>query len=313
VNAAVSEPKKKFVRLRYPVDGSLARAAHEQLGVHAMICETTSKDQPRSQRARQHRLMMHALLVHLKMAQMGPHVLVGKENFRVALYDAGGVGGNGPRNVDHVLAGHAVVQRVGAADVRDGVLKQFHLAVFPGGSGSKQAKALAPVGRKAVQDFVRNGGGFAGICAGSYLAASNYEWSLGLSNHKTFCKSVNIPEVGRKSMWYRGPSATVQMELTDAGRKILGNKKGAFDVRYHNGPIMSPMGKAGLGAFQPLAHFRSEVSRYEPQKGTMTGTPAIIVGQYGKGRVLCISPHPESTPVLHELVRRGLFWAGDKK
>jgi putative intracellular protease/amidase len=240
-------------------------------------------------------------------------VLVGKENFRVAIYDAGGVGGNGPRNVDRVLAGHALVRRVGAADVRDGVLGQFHLAVFPGGSGSKQAKALAPAGRKAVQDFVRSGGGFAGICAGSYLAAANYEWSLGLSNHKTFCKSVDIPEVGRKSMWYRGPSAMVQMELTDAGRKILGNKKGAFDVRYHNGPIMSPMGKADLGAFQPLAHFRSEVSRYEPQKGTMTGTPAIIAGQYGKGRVLCISPHPESTPVLHELVRRGLFWAGDKK
>jgi len=313
VNAAVSEPKKKFVRLRYPVDGSLARAAHERLGAHAMICETTSKDQPRSQRARQHRLMMHALLVHLKMAQMGPHVLVGKENFRVAIYDAGGVGGSGPRNVDRVLAGHAVVRRVGAADVRDGVLKQFHLAVFPGGSGSKQANALAPVGRKAVQDFVRNGGGFAGICAGSYLAASNYEWSLGLSNHKTFCKSVDIPEVGRKSMWYRGPSATVQMELTDAGREILGNKKGAFDVRYHNGPIMSPMGKEGLGAFRALAHFRSEVSRYKPQKGTMVGTPAIITGKYGKGRVLCISPHPESSVALHEMVRRGLFWAGDKK
>ena len=313
VNAAVSDPKKKFVRLRYPVDGSLARAAHERLGAHAMICETTSKDQPRSQRARQHRLMMHALLAHLKMVQMGPHVLVGKENFRVALYDAGGVGGNGPRNVDHVLAGHAVVRRVGAADVRDGVLKQFHLAVFPGGSGSKQANALAPVGRKAVQDFVRNGGGFAGICAGSYLAASNYEWSLGLSNHKTFCKSVDIPEVGRKSMWYRGPSATVRMELTDAGRKVLGDKNGEFDVRYHNGPIMSPMGKEGLGDFRALAHFRSEVSRYEPQKGTMVGTPAIIAGEYGKGRVLCISPHPESSPALHALVRRGLFWAGDRK
>ena len=313
VNAAVSEPKKKFVRLRYPVDGSLARAAHERLGAHAMICETTSKDQPRSQRARQHRLMMHALLVHLKMAQMGPHVLVGKENFRVAIYDAGGVGGSGPRNVDRVLAGHALVRRVGAADVRDGVLKQFHLAVFPGGSGSKQANALAPVGRKAVQDFVRNGGGFAGICAGSYLAASNYEWSLGLSNHKTFCKSVDIPEVGRKSMWYRGPSATVQMELTDAGRKVLGDKNGVFDVRYHNGPIMSPMGKEGLGAFRALAHFRSEVSRYKPQKGTMVGTPAIIAAEYGKGRVLCISPHPESSVALHEMVRRGLFWAGNKK
>lgn len=313
VNAAVSEPKKKFVRLRYPVDGSLARAAHERLGAHAMICETTSKNQPRSQRARQHRLMMHALLTHLKMAQAGPHVLVGKENFRVAIYDAGGVGGNGPRNVDRVLAGHALVRRVGAADVRDGVLEQFHLAVFPGGSGSKQANALAPAGRKAVQNFVRDGGGFAGICAGSYLAAANYEWSLGISNHKTFCKSIDIPKVGRKSMWYRGPSATVQMELTEAGRKILGDKKGAFDVRYHNGPIMSPMGKVGLGAFKPLAHFRSEVSRYESQKGTMTGTPAIIAGQYGKGRVLCISPHPESSAALHAMVRRGLFWAGGKK
>jgi len=314
VNAEVSVPKKKLVRLRYPVDGSLARAAHEQLGAHAMICETTSKDQPRSRRARQHRLMVHALLVHLKMAQTGPHVLVsnGKDGFRVAVYDAGGTGGSGVRNVSAVLAGHAVVRRVGAADVRDGVLGQFQLAVFPGGSGSRQAKALAPAGRKAVQDFVRGGGGFAGICAGSYLAAANYEWSLGISNHKTFCKSIDIPKVGRKSMWYRGPSATVQMELTDAGRKILGNQKGVFDVRYHNGPIMSPMDKKGLGAFKPLAHFRSEVSRYEPQKGTMTGTPAIIAGEYGQGRVLCISPHPESTKALHALVRRGLFWAGDK-
>ena len=45
----------------------------------------------------------------------------------------------------------------------------------------------------------------------------------------------------------------------------------------------------------------------------MTGTPAIIAGEYGKGRVLCISPHPESSPALHTLVRRGLFWAGNKK
>ncbi len=312
VNAEVSEPKKKLVRLRYPVDGSLARAAHERLGAHTMICETTSKDQPRSRRARQHRLMVHALLTHLKMAQAGPHMMTGKTGFRVAIYDAGGTGGSGVRNVSAVLAGHAVVRRVGAADVRDGVLGQFKLAVFPGGSGSRQAKALAPAGRKAVQEFVRDGGGFVGICAGSYLAASNYEWSLGLSNHQTFSKTIDLPKLGRKSMWYRGPSATVQMELTEAGRKILGNQKGVFDVRYHNGPIMSPMKKLGLGPFNPLAHFRSEVSRYEPQKGTMINTPAIIAGEYGNGRVLCISPHPESTKALHVMVRRGFFWAGKK-
>ena len=98
------------------------------------------------------------------------------------------------------------------------------------------------------------------------------------------------------------------MELTDAGRKILGEKIGAFDVRYQNGPIMSPMGVKGLGEFRTLAHFRSEVSRYDPQKGTMVNTPAIISGNFGKGRVFCISPHPESSRSLHKLMENAIRW-----
>ena len=73
-------------------------------------------------------------------------------------------------------------------------------------------------------------------------------------------------------------------------------------------PIMSPMGKVGLGNFRTLANFRSEVSRYKPQKGTMVNTPAIIAGEFGKGRVLCISPHPESTIALYSLVQNAIRW-----
>ena len=50
VNATIDDPKKKLVRLRYPVNGSLARAAHEKLGARSMILETTIKDQPLSKR-----------------------------------------------------------------------------------------------------------------------------------------------------------------------------------------------------------------------------------------------------------------------
>ena len=103
------------------------------------------------------------------------------------------------------------------------------------------------------------------------------------------------------------------MDLTEEGRKILGNVKGVFDVRYHNGPIMSAMGKEGVGPFRSLATFRSEVSRYKPQEGTMVNTPAIIVGEFGKGRVLCISPHPESTPGLYKLVRNAIRWTVPNK
>ena len=314
VNATITDPKKKLVRLRYPVDGSLARAVHERLGAASMILETTFKSQPLSKRARQHRLMVHALLTHLQMVDGTSQVLLMAKTdaLRVAVYDAGGVGSNGPRALDRVLLEMptTVARRVGAEDIRDGVLKQFDVAIFPGGSGSKQASALNARGRAAVQAFVNRGGGYVGICAGSYLAAANYSWSLGISNHKTFCETIDLPDIGRKSMWYRGPSATVKMELTKAGREILGDRNGVFQVRYQNGPIMSPMGVKGLGAFRTLAIFRSEVVRYGPQKGTMVNTPAIIAGEYGKGRVLSISPHPESSAKLYSLVANGIRWAG---
>ena len=317
VNATITDNRKKLVRLRYPVNGSIARAAYERLGAVSMILETTKKDQPISKRTRQHRIMVHTLLMHLGMVKKeAAHVLVPQktESLKIAVYDAGGVGGSGPQNLDKVFADKKVIlRRVGAVDIKAGILNQFDLVIFPGGSGSKQAAALEVKGREVVQKFINQGGGYVGICAGAYLAASNYQWSLGISNHKTYCESIDLPEIGRKSMWYRGVSAPVKMELTEEGRKILGSVKGVFDVRYHNGPIMSAMGKKGMGPFRSLATFRSEVSRYKPQEGTMVNTPAIIVSEFGKGRVLCISPHPESTVELYGLVRNAALWVAQKK
>ncbi len=317
VNAGITEPKKKLVRLRYPVDGSLARAAHERLQASAMILETTSKEQPLSKRIRQHRLMVHAFLKHLGMTAGSANVMVPPETkaLRIAVYDAGGAGGRGPRELNRIFRGmdDVLTRRAGAEDIRGGVLRQFDLVIFPGGSGSKQAAALEPVGREAVRGFIEQGGGYMGICAGSYLAAANYKWSLAISNHQTYCETLELPDIGRKSMWYRGASATVKMDLTDEGRAILGDVKGQMDVRYHNGPVMSPMGKRGLKSFRSLATFRSEVSKYKPQKGTMVNTPAIIVGDFGKGRVLCISPHPESVPELNSMVQNAIRWAGQRK
>ena len=103
------------------------------------------------------------------------------------------------------------------------------------------------------------------------------------------------------------------MELTDEGRAILGDFNGIFEVRYQNGPIMSPMGVEGLGNFRSLAHFRSEVSKYKPQEGTMINTPAVIVGEFGNGRVLCISPHPESTDALNRLVQNAVRWTARRR
>ena len=258
--------------------------------------------------------MVRALFRHLGM--VGPKAPTmtrprgDDRTLRVALYDSGGVGGSGPRNVQEVMAGipQGLTWRVGPSDIREGVLDHFEVVIFPGGSGSKQAAALGIEGRKQVRAFVERGGGFVGICAGAYLAAANYKWSLKIGDYKTFCEAREIPGIGRKSMWYRGPSATVEMELTNEGRRILGERVGPFPVRYHNGPIVSPANLSNLPDYQVLAWFRSEVAHYDPQKGTMINTPAIITGAFGKGRVLSISPHPESSKDLRSMVARGIRW-----
>ncbi len=306
VNATIDDPKKKLVRLRYPVNGSLARAAHEKLGARSMILETTIKDQPLSRRIRQHRLMVHAILEEIDLAKGGIHVLApstsGKQAVqRIAIYDAGGTGRTAAHNLEKVLRSmdNVLIRRIGPPEIRSGALDQFDLVVFPGGSGSRQAAALEDKGKTKVREFVQGGGGYLGVCAGSYLAAHNYSWSL---------KIIDANTVDTKNGHWRRGEGMVRMELTPKGRKLLGDFPKMVDVRYANGPIFAPAGASDLADFEPLAYFRTELAKNGARVGAMVDTPAILSGQMGKGRVLCISPHPESSKALHGIVRKAAGW-----
>ena len=72
------------------------------------------------------------------------------------------------------------------------------------------------------------------------------------------------------------------------------------------------MGRERLPDYRILARFRSEVSAHPAQEGTMLNTPAIIAAEFGAGRVLCVSPHPESSKALRPMVVRGIRWAAKK-
>jgi hypothetical protein len=162
-----------------------------------------------------------------------------------------------------------------------------------------------------VRNFIESGGGYVGICAGAFLATAKYDWSLGLINAKTFTGKQYVPGLGEKSMWFRG-IGTVQMELTAKGREILGEIPGVVQLRYANGPILSPAGREDLPEYVTLAFFRTEISKYEPQKGTMIDTPAIIASEFGRGRVIAISPHPEASANLESLVEKAVGWVAGR-
>jgi hypothetical protein len=104
----------------------------------------------------------------------------------------------------------------------------------------------------------------------------------------------------------RGPG-TVKVALNDEGRAVLGDVGEPIYVNFAGGPIfLGPM-RNDLPPFVPLAFYRTELVNYEPQRGTMISTPAIVAAKCGAGRVVAISPHPETTPGLEYLVRRSIL------
>lgn len=296
VNATIAEQDLKFVLKTRAVNGSLVRAVVDRLKVPALILETTKKSQALALRVRQHRLMVHAVLDALGVIVHGPDVLLGTARqpgkIAVGLFSASGVGGKGPGRLEALLGDGFIVRRFGPADVRAGGLDQFEVVVFPGGSGSGQARALGKDGRVRVRRFVNGGGGYVGICAGAYLAANNYSWSLRILD-------ANVID---RAHWARG-RGTVGLRWTPAAKPVLGNPK-VDKVLYANGPIYAAAGDAELPDFDVLATYRDEINTNGAPVGVMRGTPAIVFARFGAGRVVCSSPHPEQTKSLEDTVRR---------
>lgn len=310
-NSTVSDADRRFVpRGRGPKKTSLASAVIDVLNKKAMILETTFKRQTLPVRTRQHRRMMNVALREISMTEqdcsdiMTPPKSKRKDGIFVALYHDEGGSDRGVTNLTRVFdaASDLSVAHLDAKDIRSELLTQFDVVVFGGGSGSTQARTLEEQGAKSVQAFVRDGGGYVGVCGGAFLCSAHYPWSLKLIDTHVFTGNRDIPGVGVKSMYYRGETTTAKMQLTEEGRRIFPGISEHTEVQFHNGPIVSPKHLNGLTAYTPLAHFRSEQVLYPPQKGTMINTPAIAGGEFGKGRVISISPHPEATKGLEDML-----------
>ena len=64
-----------------------------------------------------------------------------------------------------------------------------------------------------------------------------------------------------------------------------------------------------MPAYTPWAIYDTEVVKKGAQAGLMTGATAIAAGEYGKGHLIAIGPHPERSPGLDGVIRRAVQWA----
>ncbi len=313
---SATEPAKVAALVRRATKGSVADGHLEAMTVAEMAAEGTAAVEmdfltPRSgaPRSRQFRIVRRFaanLLEDLGMMRpfSGFYPPGLDATTLICNYDAEGCGYHGTtlteRVVDETTLDFMVIPVCGE-DIRDGALAGARAVMFPGGSGRGIANALRPEGVEMVRTFVREGGGFVGICAGAFLAGSGLE------------EYARLHHLTHHQPWAKG-RATLRLELTPEGVEIMGPEFQSIETNYNNGPVFTeitpPPPDARHGPLVVLSTFATvpPPRRGESFDEPMSGSPAILAFRYGQGRVLTISPHPEGRRALNAMVARCIGW-----
>lgn len=181
-------------------------------------------------------------------------------------------------------------RRIVSQDIRDGILNELDVVIFPGGTGSGQASSLGPEGAANLQSAIRSGKGFIGICAGGYMMAQDSATKptalISAQNHDG-------------EHWARGEAFITVRNADDSTTHTMW---------YENGPIFVPAPASDLPAYTPLITYVSDLAAKDAPTGQMTGRHAVIAAPLGQGRVVAFGPHPELSPQLNHWLLNAIRW-----
>jgi uncharacterized lipoprotein YddW (UPF0748 family) len=172
--------------------------------------------------------------------------------------------------------------------------KQKDFILIPGGGGSSEAEALGLTGLNNIDRFVSSGGGYIGICAGSYLPVKGY---LGNLTEKLQIVNAEPRDIAH---WNRG-SGKVELKIVNDHLLFSGIKGKIFELNYFSGPVLQPS-DLKLPAYKELAVFGTDIHDNGAKPGDMMGKTAILEARYHNGKIILFSPHPELTPGMEFLL-----------
>ncbi|MBR4171730.1 MAG: hypothetical protein IKR48_08775 [Kiritimatiellae bacterium] len=173
----------------------------------------------------------------------------------------------------HLLDGEAI---------RNGKLDGLDVLVMPGGSSADEYRTLRPEGVEKMKAFFRAGGGYIGTCAGCSLMTDDVKG-----------RACVMP-------WKRVASEPATMfptfNLNEKGAAALGLKAGSHVFRYHGGPFLEPstnvIADAKIEVWGTIDAEATMKGKVKTEK-KMYGSPAILGGTFGKGKMFITSGHPE--------------------
>ena len=197
---------------------------------------------------------------------------------KVAYYAGAGSQGGGVVLLARLLSYSPQVDFtvIDGSDIRSGALDGKDLIVVPGGDSGMQYKYVQEDGAEKIRKFVKEGKSYFGVCAGFHCALNR--------NERFKLLPYN---------WYfggAGMQAKLAIELSDKAAELLQVPKGRYVVKYSKGPISRRCEQPGEGWAEELAVFKNDMKW---PKITFDGAPAMLYGEYGKGKVIATSFHPE--------------------
>ena len=178
-------------------------------------------------------------------------------------------------------------ETVSGNEIKNGALDDFDILVCPGGSGSP-FEDLGMNGINKIRDFIENGGGYFGICAGALYACDYFVWKGVPSFEPPFNeeivmgKNMNFdlfPGVGYFPIEEISVNtAMTKINIVDRTHPITDSLPDHMHIFYAQGPYLEPYENANI----------TVLATYD-----VTGKPAIVAFQYGRGKVLLSGVHPE--------------------
>jgi glutamine amidotransferase-like uncharacterized protein len=175
-------------------------------------------------------------------------------------------------------------------DIQDGCHDNYDVLMWPGGHYPAYWDEVGLEGKAEIQEFVSEGGGYLGICAGAYYAADYMVWmddgAFPPPDYKVEGDELNLdlfpgvawgpifeiadrPEPG----W-----AMTEINLVNQTHPITESLPNPMTMIYIGGPYLEPYDNASV----------TILGEYD-----VTGTAAIVACEYGEGRVFLIGPHGE--------------------
>lgn len=211
-----------------------------------------------------------------------------------------------------------------ALDVTDlcdeGVLADADVLLITGGEPRRLRGLIGGGGATAIRTFVREGGGYVGVCAGAVLATrkaptlellptvrcvdDNVWWASGLCGRVSLRQPESAghsPEVDVLSACFGDVGVYESGPLLAFDQPKQRRKKPSRRERESMADGSDGEDDEAVLATEPLALFDSDVRPWRPDRsasrlpsrGDMSGTVAALSSRHGSGRVVLSSIHPE--------------------